>query len=243
MQLCFEEREKERFGYRMARLTLDSGCQPADAEIIVEMCRSASVEMLALRVPTDKVAVVQALEALEFRTMDCLVYYQCHTEDLVAVKPATVHIRKATAEDAMAIAEIAGLCFCDYFSHYHADARLDRVKVSGGYIDWAKRSCLDRKVASCVYLPIIDGAIAGFFALRQNSPSEGEGVLAGVHPRFAAAGLFGQLVTRSKQWCRDNGMQRMVIPTLIDNLKVQRACTNRGFHLYKSYYTFHRWFI
>jgi hypothetical protein len=75
VQLRFEEREQARFGYRMARLTLDSACGPADAERITEMCRSAGVEMLTLRVPTDKVALVQALEALEFRIMDCLVYY------------------------------------------------------------------------------------------------------------------------------------------------------------------------
>ena len=58
MQLRFEERERARFGYRMARLTLDSDCEPADAERILEMCRSSSGEMLTLRLPTDKDAPV-----------------------------------------------------------------------------------------------------------------------------------------------------------------------------------------
>jgi GNAT superfamily N-acetyltransferase len=243
VRLHFEERERARFGYRMARLTLDSACEPADAEKIMEMCRSSSVEMLTLRVPTDKIALVQALEALEFRTMDCLVYYECRTEDLSAVKTSTVEIREATAEDATAVAEVARLCFSTYFSHYHADARLDRVKVSEAYIDWAQRSCADREVASCVYVPIVDKTVAGFITLRQNSPTEGEGVLNAIHPSFAGAGIYGQLITRSKQWCQENGMNRMVISTQIDNLKAQRAWSNRGFHLYKSYYTFHRWFI
>ena len=243
MQLRFEERERARFGYRMARLTLDSACEAADAERIVEMCRSSSVEMLTLRVPTDKVALVQALEALEFRTMDCLVYYECPTEYLEGMKPATIEIREATAEDAVAVAEVARLCFSDYFSHYHADARLDRVKVSEAYIDWAQRSCADQEVPSCVFLSIVGGAISGFIALRQNSPTEGEGVLNAVQPCFAGTGIYGQLITRSKQWCRDNGMKRMIISTQIDNLKVQRTWSNRGFRLYKSYYTLHRWFI
>jgi GNAT superfamily N-acetyltransferase len=243
VRLRFEERERARFGYRMARLTLDSACEPADAEKIMEMCRSSSVEMLTLRVPTDKIALVQALEALEFRTMDCLVYYECRTEDLSAVKLSTVEIREATAEDATAVAEVARLCFSTYFSHYHADARLDRVKVSEAYIDWAQRSCADREVASCVYVPIVDKTVAGFITLRQNSPTEGEGVLNAIRPSFAGAGIYGQLITRSKQWCQENGMNRLVISTQIDNLKVQRAWSNRGFHLYKSYYTFHRWFI
>jgi GNAT superfamily N-acetyltransferase len=243
VQLRFEEREQARFGYRMARLTLDSACGAADAERVMQMCRSSGVEMLTLRVPTDKVALVQALEALEFRIMDCLVYYECSTENPSAVKPSTLEIREATLEDATAVADIARLCFTDYSSHYRADARLDRVKVFEGYIDWAQRCCADREVASCVFLPIVGGAIAGFIALRQNSPTEGEGVLNAVHPTFAGAGIYGQLITRSKQWCRDNGMKRMVISTQIDNLKVQRSWSNRGFHLYKSYYTLHRWFI
>ena len=243
VQLRFEEREQARFGYRMARLTLDSGCEPGDAERLVEKCRSSGVEMLTLRVPTDKVKLVQALEALEFRSMDCLVYYECPTEDLPAVEPSTVDIRESTEKDAPAVAEVARLCFSDYSSHYHADDRLDPFKVCETYVDWARRSCVDRAVASCVYVPVVDGTLAGFITLRRNSPTEGEGVLNAVHPSFSGAGIYGQLITRSKQWCRDNGMKRMIISTQIDNLKVQRAWTNRGFHLYKSYYTLHRWFI
>jgi GNAT superfamily N-acetyltransferase len=243
VQLRIEERERARFGYRMARLTLDSACGPADAETIMEMCRSSSVEMLTLRIATDRVALVQALEAVEFRLMDCLVYYECPVEYLSVVEPSTVEIREATVEDATAIAEIARLCFSDYSSHYHADVRLDHVKVSEAYTDWARRCCTDSEVASCVFLPIVREAIAGFIALRQNSPIEGEGVLNAVHPNFAGAGIYGQLITRSKQWCHDNGMKRMLISTQLDNLKVQRTWSNRGFHLYKSYYTLHRWFI
>jgi hypothetical protein len=53
----------------------------------------------------------------------------------------------------------------------------------------------------------VDGTIAGFITLRQNSPTEGEGVLNALHPNFAGAGIYGQLITRSKQWCQDNGMK------------------------------------
>ena len=102
MQLHFEESERARFGYRMARLTLDSACEPADAEKIMKMCRISSVEMLTMRVPTEKIALVQALEALEFRSMDCIVYYKCPTEDLPAVKLSAVEIREATGEESLA---------------------------------------------------------------------------------------------------------------------------------------------
>ena len=243
MELRFIESERVRFGYRLARLNLDRGCQPADAERIVRMCMSSNVEMLILRVPTDKILLVQELESLEFRSMDCLVYYECLTNEKLTLGCSGLEIREATAEDAEVVGQIARLCFSEYLSHYHADSRLDPIKVSEGYIDWAQRSCMDRNVASCVYLPVVGGMVAGFITLRQNSPTEGEGVLNAVHPNFAGAGIYGQLITRAKQWCRDNGMERMVISTQIDNLKVQRVWSNRGFHLYKSYYTLHRWFV
>jgi GNAT superfamily N-acetyltransferase len=243
MEFHFIESERARFGYRMARLQLDSDGHPMDAEMIVEKCQSLGVEMLTLRVPTNKIALVQALEALEFRTMDCLVYYECATETSVPTKISTVKIRPATIDDSPAVAEIARICFADYFSHYHADLRLDRVKVSEAYIDWAQRSCTDPEAGSCVFLPLVGGTVAGFIVLRQNSSTEGEGVLNAVHPQFAGAGIYGQLITHSKNWCRNNGMKRMVISTQIENLKVQRSWSNRGFRLYKSYYTLHRWFI
>lgn len=242
-ELRFEERERARFGYRMARLILDSSCVPDDAEKIVSMCRSSGVEMLTLRVPTDKVAVVQALEALEFRMMDCLVYYECSTDKLPELRAVSFEIREATAEDATAVAGIARLCFSGYFSHYSADSRLDRVQISEGYVDWAQRSCADRTVASCMLLAIVDGTVAGFFALRRNSSTEGEATLVATHPQFAGAGIHGELIVRSKQWCSDQGLRRLILSTQINNLKVQRSWVNRGARLFTSYYTLHRWFI
>ena len=87
MELRFIESERARFGYRMARLNLDSGCERADAERIVKMCLSSKVGMLTLP--------------------------RAHRQDFA--------------------------------------------------------SCADREMASCVYLPIVAGTIAGFITMRRNS--------------------------------------------------------------------------
>ena len=57
-----------------------------------------------------------------------MLYYECPTEYLSAVEPSSLEIREATVEDATAVAEVARPRFTDYFSHYHADARLDRER-------------------------------------------------------------------------------------------------------------------
>ena len=155
MELRFLESERARFGYRLARLNLDFACESADAERIVDLCQSSNVEMLILRVPTDKIALVQALESLGFRSMDCLVYYECLIQDKVCTKPCTLKIREATSEDAIAVGEIARFCFSEYLSHYHADRRL--IGQSDGRICRLGTTFLSGSRNSRLRLPADDG--------------------------------------------------------------------------------------
>ncbi len=243
MRLYIDKVEVARFGRRMARLRLTEDDTAVTAAGIVELCRAERVEMLTLRVPTDRFVLVQDLEEHEFRLMDCLVYYEVPTDDLPRVEPLGFEIREGNPADTKEVCAVAEACFTDYFSHYHADPRLDRTKVSEAFIDWARRSCTDRTVAATVFLPVVDGRIAGFATMRRNSETEGEGVLFGVHPDFSGIGIYGKLIDRGKQWCGENGMTRMVVSTQLDNRRVQRSWTNRGFRLYQSLFTFHRWFV
>jgi GNAT superfamily N-acetyltransferase len=242
MQLRFEPSEIARFGHRMARLRIEAD-ESATGPEILDMCQAARIDMLTLRIPTHRLRLAQDLEAHGFRLMDCLVYYNVSTIDTPAAEPRGFAIREVDVVDAQDVRDVARACFADYYSHYHADPRLDRDKVADGFVDWAGRSCTDRGVATTVFLPIVSDRIAGFATMRRNSETEGEGVLFGVHPDFAGLGIYGVLIDRGKQWCRENGMTQMVVSTQIDNLRVQRSWTNRGFRLFQSYFTFHRWFV
>lgn len=243
MRLQFEPSEIARFGRKMARLKVDAGRAPFAVSEIISLCEAEQVEMLAVRVPTELVGLVQELEDAKFRLMDCLVYYEVELHKIDSSTPKVFEMREAMSSDVEEICEVAKRCFAEYFSHYHADARLDRSKVAEGYIDWARRSCLDKNVAATVLLPVVKGQVAGFATMRQNSPSEGEGVLFGVHPTYSGLGIYGTLIDRGKQWCREKGMSKMIVSTQLENRKVQTAWTNRGFRQYGSYYTFHRWFV
>ena len=242
MRLFFEPTEIARFGRRIGRIRIDPDDDTATAGHIVALCEVEHIEMLTLRVPTARLRLVQDLESHGFQLMDCLVYYEVETQSIVAREPHGFALREATTADAEQVCEVARVCFSDYFSHYHADPRLDRAKIAEGYVEWAGRSCTDKAVASTLFLPIADGRIAGFATMRRNSDTEGEGVLFGVHPDFAGLGIYGALIDRGKQWCHDNGMTRMIVSTQLDNLRVQRSWSNRGFRLFQSFFTFHRWF-
>ena len=239
--LYVEESEATRFGYRLARIKIGGG-QTVSVDEINHACRGGGVEMLILRVPTARLDLVHDLEAGGFQLMDCLVYYEAHVQSIPqnSRKP---EIRTATPDDAPAVGQIARRCFVDYFSHYHADPRLDRCRIAEGYIEWGERSCNDPTVATAVLLPEVNGQIAGFASMRRNSAAEGEGVLFAVDPAFAGGGIHTAMVERGKQWCAEQGLTRMIISTQLENRRVQRSYANCGFRLFESYFTFHRWYV
>lgn len=242
INLQVEQTEVNRFGRRIARLRI-----PDDAEVsassIVTLCISERVEMLTLRIPTACLDIVHDLEEHGFMLMDCLVYYKAETDDIRRLPPRDCTIREVETSEVDQVVKLAHICFEDYNSHYRADPRLDRGLISQGYMDWARRSCLDRAVAATVLAPVVDEKIVGFATIRRNSDIEGEGVLFGVDPAFSGRGIYGALVDRGKQWCHEQGMTRMVVSTQLDNLQVQRSWINRGFYLYQSMFTFHKWFV
>jgi GNAT superfamily N-acetyltransferase len=243
LKLQFEKSEMNRFGRRMARLRITAGDAAVTVAGILGSCRAERVEMLTLRIPTGRLGLVQELEEHEFRLMDCLVYYEAGTGSIPRAEPHGYTLREASGADVEQVCDLARICFTDYYSHYHADPRLDRGLVAEGYVDWARRSCTDRSVAATVLLLVVGERIAGFATMRQNSEAEGEGVLFGVDPEFSERGIYGALIDRGMRWCSENGMKRMIVSTQLDNLRVQRSWSNRGFRLSESFFTFHRWFI
>lgn len=243
MKLQYVQSEMDRFGLRMARLIVEAADRAVSASAIVALCEAERVDMLTLRIPADGIALAQDLESAGFRLMDCLVYYEAQTAGSIAGKLGGLDIRGAAPADVDQIGEVARACFTDYFSHYHADLRLDKRLVADGYVDWARRSCLDQGAGSAAFAAIMGDRVVGIAALHRNTESEGDGRLFAVHPDFSGRGVHGALIDRAKQWCAENGMSRMVISTQLANLRAQRSYSNRGFRLHRSFFTFHRWFI
>ena len=242
MRLQIEQSEVNRFGRRMARLRVESGDAEITAASIVQLCAAKQIEMLTLRVPTDRLGLAHELEDYGFRLMDCLVYYEAQTDTMPGGESRSCVLREASVADIYQVGELARDCFADCFSHYHADPMLDRGLVAEGYADWARRSCTNRDVAATVFLAAVGERVVGFAAMRRNSETEGEGTLACVHPEFRGKGIYGTLVDRRLQWCSDNGMQRMILSTQLYNVRVQRSWSTRGFRPFRSFFTFHRWF-
>lgn len=228
--------DQQRFGLVVAR---DESLTNVDEAL--EFCRAREVRLLIARCRSDDLAVSQALEAAGGRLMDTLVYY---ARGLSAAEPSThdcpLAIRAFRPGDEDGVRQVAEQAFRSYAGHYHADPRLERARVDEIYPSWALRACLSREVADRV-LVADDGAVAGFATLRQNDPSEGEGVLFAVAPRAQGKGVYRAFMLEGLRFFREAGAARMVVSTQLTNLAVQKVWVRLGFEPERSFYTFHLW--
>jgi ribosomal protein S18 acetylase RimI-like enzyme len=231
--------DEERFGVRTVKATVHT---PADAAALVEECDREGAQLLIVRTPAAELPAAQALEERGCRIMDVLVYYARDVRDMpIPQDTAGVAVRRVRPDDADAVAAVARASFRGYGGHYHADPRLDRAACDEVYVSWAHRSCVSREAADEVLIADDGGAILGFLSLRRNSAEEGDGALFAVAPAARGRGIARALLLRALEWCREQGMQRMVISTQVTNVAVQKVWTRAGFEPHHALLTFHRW--
>lgn len=237
--------EKERFGIVAAKVSLNSA---DNIEAVNKECVDQEVDMLIIRIGSERLDLAQALEGQGAFLADVLVYYSrsiaADSERLMNL-PAErngVRIRPCRLDEATLVREMARQSFQGYFGHYHSDKRLDRQSCDEVYVDWAHRSCVDKEVAHEVLVAEDNGELIAFATMRMNSPAEAEGVLFGVSPAAQGKGVYRTLIQQSMAWCARQGGTQVVYSTQISNLAVQKVWVREGCEPSHSYLTFHQWF-
>lgn len=233
--------ESARFGVVAAHVRSPHASQHS----INAAAETLGVQMLTLRSDCADHALIHAAEADSFRLMDTIVYYERSLEEpRVEVSEAmVVAIRQAGPGDAAAVADIARAAFSKYVGHYHADPRLDSASADAAYVDWAQRSVTDQSDEERARLLHYDGSPAGFLTLRRNNPAEFEIVLNAVHPDFQRRGLYERLLRDALVASHEEGAQRTIVSTQLNNFRVQRVWSKLGFRLASAHHTFHKWYF
>ncbi len=231
--------DTSRFGVRVARA---SQVKSEDIPRILDFCVRQSVQLLIARCNTRDLTAAQHLEAQGCFLTDTLVYFRRDLRRTSLPELRPIVIRPAEAQDAPAVGEIARQAFRGYDSHYHADPRLDRAACDALYVDWAERSCREPEAADTVLLAEVAGQAAGFLTLKRISSLEADGRLYAVLPSMQGQGIGQALLITGLHWCRQQGLEAMVISTQITNLPSQVSWARVGFVPHVSYYTFHKWF-
>jgi GNAT superfamily N-acetyltransferase len=230
--------ESERFGVRTARAPALSA---ADVPAVFAFCRGHGVELLVARCSTAEPAAAHALEEHGARLMDTLLVLAHDLARPFPPPPPAVRPLVRNAGEAAGVVALARAAFAGYACHYRADPRLDERACDEVHADWAARSCRDSSVAEEVLVLAHDGALDGFLALRRNGPAEGEGVLFAVATAARGRGAGAALLAGGLAWCRESGLERMLLTTHVTNLASQRTCARLGFVPWRSSYTFHAW--
>jgi len=231
--------EEQRFGIRVARVAwMTQELLP----VALDFARQHEISLLIARCMAAERRVYQAMEREGFLLTETMMCLEADVTRPIPPDPGKALVRPVTADDADEVARLAEVCFRGYESHYHADDRLERRKCDEIQVDWARRACASREVADEVLVAETDGALGGYFILKQNSAEEADVAVAAVVPDRRGRGVYESLVVRSMNWAKERGAKRITGLVQVTNPAVQRTPMRLGWMPSFTYHTFHKWF-
>ncbi len=230
------ELDTRRFGCRIARAELD---EPGAVARLYTHAAAEGTAMTIARCDAGRFDIVHTLEAHGARCMDVLVYYAGATSGFLGERRKSAgRVRKAGADDAGIVSDLASASFASLGGHYHSDPRLDRAASTAGYVEWAVSTL--RAQRHEVLLSEIDGVPAGFLALRVDGDA-GEIVLNGVRPDLWGQGIYGDLLHDAGTRLVERAVTSVSSSTQLHNVAPQRAWARAGLSPVRSSFTFHCW--
>lgn len=233
--------DTERFGIVSARA---NDVTAESLPEVIHFCHENDVKFLVARCSSKDVQAVHAMEANGFLLMDTVVYFQHNPQKdpIPHYTPLSYTIESLSPTDIDDLVSVARISFSKHNGHYHVDPRLDIAKATEVYSSWAENCCRNPKVADHVIVAKADGKVAGFKAIRFNSPEETEFILGCVSPEMRKRGVYQNLAIEGLRWSKAAGVTKMINSTILTNLPIINASIKLNFKLEKSNHTFHKWF-
>lgn len=227
--------ESQRFNIKAGKLKIST-----KNEITSDLihAKEQGFNFLSCRIPTQEVFLFQGLEQEGFFLTDTLVYYKKSVPDETLPQAWTSCLdNDSYVQQVIAVAEQS---FKDYPSHYSMDRKLDQQAVQEVYRDWARRSCLDKTVATDVLGTFDKDTLVAFVSLK-DQVGHGEVLLAAVHPGYQGQGILQKLLQSSLSWAQSQGHKEVFYSTQLQNIAAQKALVRQGWELSHSFYTLHCW--
>lgn len=234
----YSEIDSARFGFPVGK---DYAITVSSLPAVIEAARSQGIRLLLARCSAGDWGTTHALERRGAQLMDTLLYFRRDLKgESEARAPSASGVRLSAPQDADAVEQVARGAFADYDGHYHVDPRLDRAAVAEIYPSWARRMVQDPSAADAVLVAEVDGAVAGFGALKAAGDTL-DAMLYAVSPDFRRRGVYRNLVAASCDWARDARFSAMDYSTQLTNVAAQRVVVQSGFVPSRAFYTFHLW--
>jgi acyl dehydratase len=232
--------ESERFGMNVYRYTEDNDI---DFRWVKSDIITNKIDLAIIRLNSEKKRENNKIWNIGFPVLhaDTLVYYNCKLENLhIPELKNDLTFERCTIDNAVTLDFLVREIFKNYSNHYWTNQMIDRDKALNGYVEWACgfiQHNIDES-NKMGWLVIKDEKYIGF-ATCSIEGTEGEGVLYGVLPEHSGGGVYTDMIRFTQNEMRKQGCEFMKVSTQIHNFSVQKVWSREGFHLWKSYDTYH----
>jgi ribosomal protein S18 acetylase RimI-like enzyme len=218
-------------------------------ELLSHLVKISNSKILMVRVHTEDVPIIHALDDCSFQLMDTLVTYSFKFDknEMNAFKE-TCKIVQCKNEATPELSKIARKSFSEAkvaTDHFHADDRLDKTKSDTLSEHWIEEACKDK---DCMVLVAeIDDHAVGFTSCKIYRHLDnffnrkiGAMILSAVSPEYRRRGVYTSMIHAGLRWFSSK-VDIVELGTQIGNYPVQRAWSQLGFKITRSQYTLHKW--
>jgi ribosomal protein S18 acetylase RimI-like enzyme len=205
-------------------------------EAIQDSCLQQKIRHISVRVGSDELPKLHALETAGFITVDAILTYG---RTISSIKPSPnegrFDVRMATQEDLDQVAGLARTSFT--FDRFHSDPEIPSAAADKLHEAWAKNSVMGR-VSDAVLVGEDEQGIAGFITCRIDPASRisaegsvGTIILIAVASRARGLGLGMQLTSSAVEWFAQRRVSRAEVGTQLRNVPASRLYQAAGFKL------------
>jgi len=244
----YSEILSSRFGVKIGKIDESHLCISSLGESL-DSFKEQKFDLVVARIDLTRLDLINQLEQRGFTTKDV----QCTLRNVFKDRHGNLLFNKVEREDGYVLREfeesdvdgivdIAKRSFVNY-GHYAADRRLDSKACLDAYVDWAYNSCINKDVATKVFIAEKEHEVAAFIAYKRfdGDKTYAAGVLGGVSPDHRKKGLFPDIDIVALEWGIENGFDWEEHNVLMDNFSVMKSHMSVGFRPQESMVTLHGW--
>ena len=185
---------------------------------------------------SDDPASVRAAEDHGFRFVDIRLTFDRGLDPSDA-PPPPADVRPAQGDDVPALQAIARGSYRD--SRFYVDGRLPETRCDALYAAWIENAFRGR--AKAVLVAENEGRPAGYLAITEPGPGEGQIDLLAVAEAARGHGHGGRLVAGCLRWCAEHQVRRVLVVTQGRNIAAQRLYQAAGFRTVSVELWYHLW--
>ena len=234
--------DSDRFGIKVAKINDPKFITP----LTFSQLKNDGVKLVISRVPSEQIALINAMEDLGYRVKDVQLTYKFDlnkNEISYNYENKTLVIREANKNDVEQLKNIAVDCFWEY-GHYFADPNLRKSDCMEVYIDWTMNAVLDSNFADKFFVAEFENKILGYLFFKLKGIEKGiysYSGLGAVSSESRGGNVFSTLVIKSLEWAKSEGHLWQEHNVLNINYPVNKVFSKLGFSNYKSETTLHLW--